>query len=178
MDEDIFAAAVLLDEAEALLAIEELDRSLASADDLCRHAIETAASGSAASARSAATASGAAPAATAEAITATGAAIFTKSTATTTESILLPKIVAWGEIIAATEGIEAVFAESVALVPAPAAPSIVTHNLIRTLSLRPNKLTSIPWTEDGIVARQASRHKCRNPYLNACNIAHKALRGE
>ena len=43
VNEDVFTAAFLLDEAEALLAVEELDRTLARANDLGGHAVETAA---------------------------------------------------------------------------------------------------------------------------------------
>src|SRR5690606_16989888 len=53
MDEHVLTAAFLLDEAEAFLSVEELDRALAGADDLCRHAAETAATATTAAARSA-----------------------------------------------------------------------------------------------------------------------------
>ena len=43
VNEDVFTAAFLLDEAEALLAVEELDCTLARANDLGGHAVEAAA---------------------------------------------------------------------------------------------------------------------------------------
>ena len=72
--------------------------------------------------------------AAAESITAARAAIIAKPAATAAKPILLTKIVAWGKrITAAAKWIEAIFTEPVALVPSAAAPSIVTHNLLRTL---------------------------------------------
>jgi len=53
------------------------------------------------------------------------------------------KIITWREVVAsATKRIEAFFADIIPLIPAPAAPSIVTHNFSRTLSHRSNKLAS------------------------------------
>jgi hypothetical protein len=126
MHEDIFAASFLLNEAKAFLTIKELHGSLAGADNLGGHTAETA---TAASATTRATATAAA-----ESITAARAAIIAKPAATAAKPILLTKIVAWGErITAAAKWIEAIFTEPVALVPSAAAPSIVTHNLLRTL---------------------------------------------
>jgi hypothetical protein len=125
MHEDIFAASFLLNEAKALLAIKELHSSLAGADNLGGHTAETA---------TAASATTRATAAAAESITAARAAIIAKPAATTAKPILLTKIVAWWKrITAAAKWIEAIFTEPVALVPSAAAPSIVTHNLLRTL---------------------------------------------
>ena len=128
MDEHIFAARILLDEAEALVRVEKFDCSLALANDLGRHAaaITAAAAGSTRSAASAAaeataaarwaaiTAAKTATAWCAEAITAAA----TKTVATTT-----------------TEWIETVLAETVPLVPALAATSsIETHKSERTFA--------------------------------------------
>jgi acyl-homoserine lactone acylase PvdQ len=124
MHEDIFAASFLLNEAKAFLTIKELHSSLAGADNLGGHTAETATATAAAWAASAA----------AESITAARAAIIAKPAATAAKPILLTKIVAWGKrITAAAKWIEAIFTEPVALVPSAAAPSIVTHNLLRTL---------------------------------------------
>ena len=122
MHEDIFAASFLLNEAKAFLTIKELHSSLAGADNLGGHTAETA------------TAAAWAASAAAESITAARAAIIAKPAATAAKPILLTKIVAWGKrITAAAKWIEAIFTEPVALVPSAAAPSIVTHNLLRTL---------------------------------------------
>jgi hypothetical protein len=133
MHEDIFAASFLLDEAKAFLTIKELHSSLAGADNLGGHTAETATAASATS-RATATAATWAASAAAESITAARAAIIAKPAATAAKPILLTKIVAWGKrITAAAKWIEAIFTEPVALVPSAAAPSIVTHNLLRTL---------------------------------------------
>jgi hypothetical protein len=113
MDEHVFTAAFLLDKAEALVRVEELYRSLASADDLGRHSAAT---------RATKTASTRAAESTALAITAEAAAPAAKP-------------VAAAEAITATTAkrIEALFTKPVALVAAPpAAPSIKTHKPART----------------------------------------------
>lgn len=137
MDEDIFTATVLLDEAEAFLRIEELDGSLAGADNLCGHAVESASttrSAAAAAAESTTTISAAAESVTtsAESIAAAAAA----------ESVIAAtRIVAAAETVvsAPAEGIETFFAESVTLVPAAApAPFVVTHKSVRTFVSPPS----------------------------------------
>jgi len=119
VDEDIFASALLLDEAESLLSIEEFDHALAGADNLGRHAI-------AAAARTTATA------AAKSAITTTTAPVSSEAIVTKPVGA---KIARRGITFRPTgERIEAVFAETVALIPTPAAPSVVTHILRNTLS--------------------------------------------
>lgn len=137
VNKDIFATSFLLDKAEAFLAVEKLDRSFAGTNDLSGHAVETAATTAAAARAAGATTAGAAaaePVTTAtEAITAAGATVIIETTASATA-----EIVARGHAVhPAAKWIETLFAKSVALVPAAAAPSVVTHNLIRTLSCRP-----------------------------------------
>ncbi len=126
MDENIFAAIIANDEAEALLSIEKLDDARAFANDLGRHTASTAAAGRAAEAATAAAAETAAAAATAEAITAA-----TKPVAATAAEA----ITAATETVATAEpAVETAFAEAIAFVfatPATiaAAPFIETHAL-------------------------------------------------
>ena len=82
VDENIFAASFLLDEPKALLAVEELYRSLARSNDLSGHAVETAAA-----TRATATATWAAP--TAKSVT---TAIIIRAAAA---KAVLPKIITW-----------------------------------------------------------------------------------
>ena len=148
MDEDIFSAAILLDEAEALLRVEELDRSLAGSDDLGRHAVSTTGSAAAATVSTAepaaaiataAESTAAATVAATESVTATAAA---KTVTAATEAISTAEAALRFETAAATatgaaERIETVFPKTVAFVPSPTASSIVTHNSNRTLSCSP-----------------------------------------
>ena len=141
VNENVFAAAFLLDEAEALLSVEELYDAFAGADDLCGHAVETAATAAAAAlaaAEPSAAATGtAATAASAEAITAAAAA--TEAVIAATETVAAAAIAVTAEIAAATERIEAFFTESIALITAPTtAPFIITHNLKRTFVSPPD----------------------------------------
>jgi len=122
MDEDIFPAPFLLDEAEALVRVEEFHDALAGADHLGRHAATATAAGPAAACAAAETTTAAARSAT-EAVT----------TATATEAIAASEPVATPETIpaktiTASERVEAVFAKTVPLVASPAATSsIKTH---------------------------------------------------
>ena len=112
MDEDVFAAIFALDEAEALLAVEELYGAFAGSDNLGRHA---------AAARTAAEAATAAARTTAEAatVTAAEAAAITETTPTTAEAVIAAETAV---------GIEIVFAETVPLVAsASPPPSVKTH---------------------------------------------------
>ena len=138
--ENIFPAGFLLDEAEALLCVEEFYDALAGSDDLSGHTVETAACTTAA-ARSATTTATTA-AATAESVTAATKTIspaetVTAATPTVIAEAITTEILGRRESVTSAKWIEAVFTETVALVPTPAAPSIVTHSAIRTLSRRP-----------------------------------------
>jgi hypothetical protein len=136
MDEHVLTAAFLLDEAKALLGVEEFHCALAGADDLRGHAAETATTTATGTTRTAAKATAArATTAATVAITATAA---TKSVAATPEAVTAPEPVAAEiarreTIIPAAERIEAIFTETVALVAAAPASPIVTHRSIRTL---------------------------------------------
>ncbi len=140
VNENVFAAALLLDEAEALLAVEEFYDALAGADNLSGHAVETAATTAAAAALAAAESSAATTgtttaAAAAEAITATAAA---EPVIAATKTVAAA-IAVTAEIAAATERIEALFTETIALITAPTtAPFIITHNLKRTFVSPPD----------------------------------------
>ena len=141
VNENVFAAAFLLDEAEALLSVEELYDAFAGADDLCGHAVETAGTATtaalAAAEPSAAATGTAATAASAEAITAAAAAA--EAVIAATETVAAAAIAVTAEIAAATERIEAFFTESIALITAPTtAPFIITHNLKRTFVSPPD----------------------------------------
>ena len=126
VNEDVFAATFLLDEAEALSSIEELHDAFAGADYLRRHSAAATTSAAAWAAEAATTATAAiataeaiATAATAEAITAAAEPV-----ATATETIITTA----KTVAAATKGIEAIFADAVPLVASPAAtPSVKTH---------------------------------------------------
>src|SRR5690606_35884216 len=110
--EHIFTAAFLLDEAEALLSVEELHRALAGADDLGGHAVEAAAAATAT--RSTTVAAEPATAATAaEAIVATA-----------TEAVSATTVVALPEITGRpAKGIEPVLSETIALVATATSPA-------------------------------------------------------
>jgi hypothetical protein len=133
----ILAAAILLDEAETLLCVEELHGAFAGTDDLRGHAAETAATATARATGASTTAwAPRASAAAAEAIAATA-----KTVAAATESVAAAKTIAttakitrWRKtVVSAAKRIKAIFAETVALVTAAAASPIVTHRSVRTL---------------------------------------------
>ena len=134
VDEHVFAAIFALNEAEALLGIEEFDDALTLANDLSRHAASTAAAGAtrAAEAATITAAKTATTAATAKAITATAKAI----TATAKAITATAETISTAEPVStAAKRIETLFAKSVALVSAPAAtPSIKTHKPERTFA--------------------------------------------
>jgi len=141
--EHIFAAVFTLDEAEALLTVEEFHNALALANDLSRHAATGAATvttAEAAAARCAAAKAAAAwSAATSKAATiaaAEAAAIAAaKATATAATAEAITATAAKTVTTTACERIEAIFAKTVALVSAPAAtPSIKTHKPERTFA--------------------------------------------
>ena len=128
------AAALLLNEAEALLRVEELYGTFTRADDLGRHARGTATATAAAEATATATAAEAATVAAAEAATTAIASATAAVTAAATEAAAITSAEATAALRAAKR-IEAVFAETVALVPSPfaAAAFVVTHDRASTL---------------------------------------------
>jgi hypothetical protein len=131
--EHIFAAGFLLDEAEAFLRVEEFHHAFAGADNLRGHAVEPAAASAAAGA---ARAAGATRAAAKAAAIAKTTAIAAAKAAAIISGALIAEAAGRCEISAAAERIEAVFAEAVTFVFAAAAPPIVTHKSIHTLSHR------------------------------------------
>jgi hypothetical protein len=130
MNEHVLAAVFTLDEAEAFLNVEELDRTLALTDDLRRHSATCAAARAAEAAAAAAAAAGpAGPRTTAEpaAIAAAEAAAITAAeTATATATAITAAKST--PVTTAVERIKTFFAETVPLVAtAPATSSIETH---------------------------------------------------
>jgi hypothetical protein len=148
--EHVFAASFLLDKAKAFLAIEELHRSFAGADNLSGHAVETAAATATATRAAAAIA---ATVATTESIAAavTAATAIAVTSAETVATAIIIEITGGRESVhAAAKRIKTVLAESVALVPAAPTASIVTHNLVRTL-------LSLPTLQETPAAGAANR---------------------
>lgn len=141
VNEHVFATVFTLDEAEALLSIEELDDALAGSDNLGRHSAATASAAAwAAEAATAAAATAAEAAAitaakataitTAEAATITAAKTAAAATTTEATAIATAETAAGKSAATATAvGIETTFvAESVALIlAATAPPSVKTH---------------------------------------------------
>lgn len=152
VDEHVLTAAFLSDKAETFLAVEELHRAFAGAYDLSGHAVETAAATTAAAgATTTAAAAEAITTASAAAIAiaaTTTAAVAITATAAEAVSAAIISVIRRGResVTAATERIKAVLAESVALILAAATSSIVTHNLIRTLSRCPPSDALAAWT--------------------------------
>jgi hypothetical protein len=140
VDEHVFAAVFTLNEAEALLAVEELDDALAGANDLGRHAAAARAAEAAATAAIAATEAAAITAAKATAIAAAEAAAIATAEATAVTTAEATAIVAAAKTAATAVGIEtAVVAETVALVAsATTPPSVKTHKTQLTLQSAPN----------------------------------------
>ena len=147
--EHVLAAALLLDEAETLLAIEELDRAFAGPDDLGGHARSAATTTAAETTAAAATAKAAAVAApeaaaaaaeTTPAAAVTAAAVAAPEATASEPAAVTAKAAPWR----ATERIERVFAEPVALVATttPFAPAafVVTHDFAN-FPRGPNLLT-------------------------------------
>jgi glycyl-tRNA synthetase beta subunit len=130
VNEHVFAAIILLDEAKALGSVEKLDDARAFANDLGRHSAATTASARAAEAATTAAATRAAAEAAAITAAETTAVTTAEAAATTAtaETITAAKTVA-----AARERIKSFFAETVPLVTATTAtPSIKTHKPERT----------------------------------------------
>jgi hypothetical protein len=146
VDEHVLAAVFALNEAKALLGVEELDGALALANDLRRHpaaAITTTAARAAEAAAAATRGAAEAAAITAAAEAATITAAETTATAATAEAItaaaeaaaITAAATAAKAVATTSEGIETFFAEPVALVSAPAAtPSVKTHKPERTFA--------------------------------------------
>jgi hypothetical protein len=127
VDENVFAAAILLDEAKTLLGVEELDRALALTNDLGWHAAAvTAAAAATAGGAKAATAACAITAAKARAAAGKAAAITTAEASATTAAAAEP-------VTTARKRVETFFAETIPLVATTSATtSIETHKPKRT----------------------------------------------
>jgi hypothetical protein len=153
VNEHVLAAIVANDEAEALLAVEELYGALGFTNDLRGHAAAAAAATAAAETTAAAAAIATAAAATAEAIATAAEAVAAtaEAIAATTVAAATAEAIAAATVTAATTTTitaVAVIAEAVALVPAaalPAPPSIETHavqifpKLIRPVHEKPTR---------------------------------------
>jgi hypothetical protein len=130
MDENVLTASFLLDKAEAFLAVEEFDGAFASTDNLSRHAVKpatTAAARATAPATWAAAKAAAITVAAAETVTTASAAIpITTAEAVTTT--VISEVTRGRKTVATAKWIEAVFAETVALVPTAPTSPIVSHN--------------------------------------------------
>jgi hypothetical protein len=138
VDENVFTAIILLDEAKTLVRVEELHRALALANDLSRHAAATRAAAKAATAATAGATRAAAKAAAAARSTraATEAATVTtaEAAATTAAAAAEPVSTAAETVTAPSEWIERFFSETVSLVAPPAATtSVKTHKTQDTL---------------------------------------------
>jgi hypothetical protein len=138
VDENVLAAVIANDEAEALLGVEEFDDAFAFANDLRRHsaaAATAAAAEPAAAAPGAAAAKSAAASATAEAAAitetaaATAAAIATTTAAAVGRALLEAKIAVW---LLAAEEIVALVTTAPAAVSL--APFVETHEPSETCS--------------------------------------------
>ena len=131
MDEDIFAAIIALDEAKALLGVEELYDALAFANDLSRHACPaacTAASGAAARAVIGTTAAASAATRAAEATPAAAIAATAKPAA-------IIKTATSGCSTTSRKGIKPFLAETIPFVaPTATTSSIKTHKTERTFA--------------------------------------------
>jgi len=121
VDEHVIAAFIALDEAETLRCIEELDRSLALADDLGRHAATGSATAAAARAAAEAATRARSAAETTAAIVTAGEAVATAAKAVSAAAkAILPAT--------SEEGIELVLSEPIPLVTSPTATtSVKTH---------------------------------------------------
>ena len=133
MDENIFSTTLLSDEAKAFLAVEEFNRAFASANDLGRHAVETAATAAATTTATAGTTAAKAVAATV-AITTTEAIAAAESVTTTIIAVITRR----RKPVIPAKRIETVLAETVALVPTAPTSPVVTHILSRTLPRCPS----------------------------------------
>jgi hypothetical protein len=135
MHENIFAAIITDDEAEALLAVEELYNALAFANDLGRHAAATTAAAAKTTAAAAAAAEAAASAATAKAATVTTAAAAKTAAITETAPVAAETAAKAATALIRISAVTLV-AETVALVLAApgAASSIKTHALLITFA--------------------------------------------
>ncbi len=123
VDEHVLTTTILLDEAEALLTVEEFHGAFASSDDLRGHPV------AAAEATAAAATTVTAAEATATIAAAEAATTATKAIAATAETIAAAKVITVAETTRRTaERIETILPEAVALVPSATAPFVVTHN--------------------------------------------------
>jgi hypothetical protein len=125
VDEHVLAALILLDEAEALVSVEELYLAFAGADNLGRHS---------------ASATTAGPARPSRAPAESAAVSAARKSVASAEAVASSKAVPTAELgrPAIAERIESLFAEPIPLVAPPAATtSIVTH-LTNAPSFRPH----------------------------------------
>jgi len=157
--ENVLTAIIANDEAETLLAVEELNDALAFADDLGRHAAATTAA-----AETAAAASRTEPAATAtaaEAITAAKAAaaaeaITAAAEAAATEAVTAAKAATAAKIIAA-EAVALVFAAALT-----ALTSIETHALQFFPHLAPNRRRAMCRAQHISLSARKNKPRLRN----------------
>jgi hypothetical protein len=137
MDEHILPAIVALDEAEAFVCIEELHLALAGADDLHRHSATRAAL----------------------ATTAETAAVLAARSAFAEPIAVLETIGLVGRHAALCtiihERIETIFANTIALIASPPAPSIVTHE--------PEKPCLFALPNSQLLGRTAAGHQAEYP---------------
>jgi glucose/arabinose dehydrogenase len=142
VDENVFAAAILHDKAEALLTVEEFDDAFAFADDLGRHLRASTAAAEATAAAAAAeaiTATAKAVAATTETVATAAAEAITATTETATAAEAVTATEATVETTAVTAEVVALVVATSAALAAP--PSIKTHpsnNFLRN-RVRPGK---------------------------------------
>ncbi|MCK0098900.1 hypothetical protein MWU38_05860 [Qipengyuania sp. S6317L1] len=131
MNEHVLTASFLLNKAEAFLTVEKFYRAFAGADNLSGHAVETAAA--AAARATAPTTTWAATKAAAITVTAaetvsTASAAITIAAAEAVSTTVISEIARGLIAVAAAKWIEAVLAETIALVPTASTSPIVSHN--------------------------------------------------
>jgi hypothetical protein len=167
--EHILATGFLLNKAETLLGIEELDHAFAGADDLSGHTAETATGASTATSAAA----WAAHTTTTWRTTATAEAITAAEPTAVISGALIAESPWRRKGIPTTKRIEAIFTEAVALVSAAPAPPIVTHKSIHTLSRRCSVLRQ-RWKAVSHFQRRATNAGSR---INALSVRHSAQSG-
>jgi hypothetical protein len=161
VDENVLAAIIAHDEAEALLRVEEFDDAFAFADHLGGHAAArtTATAAAAETATAAAAEAITATAATAEAITAAAETI----AAATAEAITAPAETITAAEAATAIATEAFVTEAIALVPAAALaapPSIETHAVKVFPNVAPlRRKANAPGQRTNLSARKISHAK-------------------
>jgi hypothetical protein len=165
VNENVFAPSLLRNEAKALLTVEKFYSAFACANDLRRHAVETATAASAARA----TTGRAAAAWAASASKAVSAASLTIAAASAAAAKPVSAAITGGRIAiaATTKRIKTILAETVALVTAAPTSPIVTHNLVYTLSRCQNSKATIQKQRTALSAYGADKkrlHHLSNGY--------------